>query len=117
MPGQYRVFLPPAVKIATRHRGMLATRCCKPSTGNSAHLSNRAEFTKTLGRVFHTADCTAHFFPNMFYGVAVWRSCKLLHLGDIAELKEIKNYPSTFSCGSIVLLAVVITEKLSSKWP
>ena len=54
-----------------------------------------ARLTKILGRVVQTGDCTAQFIHNMFYGVTVLRSCRLLHLGGIALLEEIKDYPST----------------------
>ena len=30
----------------------------------------------------------AKFISTMFYGVAIWRSCRLFHLGDVALLKE-----------------------------
>ena len=54
----------------------------------------------------------------MFYGVAVWRSCRLFHLGDVALLKEIKQdmYPSMVRCGIIALVEVVIPEVLPGKW-
>ena len=42
MPGQYRVLPLLAAIIATRRRGMLATRRCRCSTGIFAHLSSRA---------------------------------------------------------------------------
>ena len=42
MSGQYRVSPPLAVIITAWHRGMLATRHCRRSTGISAHLSSRA---------------------------------------------------------------------------
>ena len=42
MMGQYWVYPPLAVIIATRRRGMLATMHCRHSTGISAHLSIRA---------------------------------------------------------------------------
>ena len=48
----------------------------------------------------------------MFNGVAVWRSCRLLYLGDFALLKEIKDYPSMVRCGVIVLVVVVTPEML-----
>ena len=41
MHGQYMVFATLAAIITTRHRGMLATRHCRRSTGSSAHLSSR----------------------------------------------------------------------------
>ena len=75
-----------------------------------------AELTKILGKAVHTGDCTSRFILNMFYGVAVWRSCKLLHLGDVALLKKFKDYPCTVGCGVIALVAVVITEILPGKW-
>ena len=75
-----------------------------------------AELTKILGRVVHTGDCMAQSIPNMFYGVAVWRSCMLLHLGDIALQQEIKDSPSTVKCGVIILLAVVIPEMVPGNW-
>ena len=62
------------------------------------------KFTNILGRVVHTGDCTTQFIPNMLYEVAVWRSWRLLHRGDVALLKETKNYPSTVRCGVIVLV-------------
>ena len=73
-----------------------------------------AQFTDS--NIRHTGDCTAKFIPNMFYGVAVWRSWRLLHLGDVTLLKEIKDYSSTVRCGVIVLVAVVIPEMLPGKW-
>ena len=93
MQGQYRVFPPLAAIITDRHRGMLTTRPCRPSIGSSAHLSRRAlaELSKILGRVFQIGDCTNQCIPNMFYGVAVWPSCRLLHLGDVALVKENKE--------------------------
>ena len=75
-----------------------------------------AELTKILGPVVHTGDCTAQFIPNTFYGVGVWRSHRLLHLGDFALLKEIKNYPSMVRCSVIVLIAIVMPEMLPGKW-
>ena len=42
MLGQYRVFPPLALIMATRLHGMLATRRCRCSTGIFAHLSSRA---------------------------------------------------------------------------
>ena len=50
------------------------------------------------------------------YGAAVWRSCRLLHFGDVALLKEIKYYPSIVRCGVILLVAVFIPEMLPGKW-
>ena len=58
-----------------------------------------AELTKILGRVVYTGDCTTQLIPNMVYVVTVWRSCRLLHLGDNALLKVIKDYPSMVRCG------------------
>ena len=39
--------------------------------------------------------------------LAVWRSCRLLHLGDVEMLKEIKDYPSSVKGGVIILVAGV----------
>ena len=76
-----------------------------------------AELTKILGRVVHNdGDCTTQFIPNMFYGVAVWRSCRPLHLGDVALLKKIKEYLSMVRCAFIALVMVVITKMLPGKW-
>ena len=58
----------------------------------------------------------ALFIPSMFYRVAAWRSCRLLHLGDITLLKEIKDCLSTVGCGVIVLVVVVILKMLPGKW-
>ena len=104
IPGQYRAFPPlaaiiAAIGVVTRHR--------RRSTGISGHLAAGLG-TKILGRVIHTADCMAQFIPNMFYGVAVWLSCRLFN--------EIKDYPSTVMCGVTVLVAVVIHEVLPGKW-
>ena len=74
-----------------------------------------AKLTTILGLVVHPGDCMAQFIPNMFYGVAVWLSCRLLHLSDVALLKGMKDYPSTMMFGVIVLVAV-IPEMLSGKW-
>ena len=71
------------------------------------------ELTKILGRVVHSGDCTAQFILNMFYGVAVWRSCRLLRLDDVALLKEIKDYPSMVRCGVIVLVVVVAAWQMA----
>ena len=118
VPDRYRVSPPLAAVIAARRRGMFATRRWGRCTRISAHLSSRclAELTKILERVVHTGDGTAQFIPNMFYWVAVWRSCRLLHLGDVALLKEIMDYPSTVRCGVIVLVAVVIPKMLPGQW-
>ena len=43
------------------------------------------------GRVIDPGDCMAHFIPNMFYGVAIWRLCMMCHLGDDALLKEVED--------------------------
>ena len=75
-----------------------------------------AEPTEILGWVVHTDDCTAQFIPNMFYGVAVWRPCRLLHLGDVDLLKEIKEFLSRERCCVIVLVALIIPEMLPGKW-
>ena len=109
MSGQYWVVSPLATVFAARHRGMLAQRCCRHSTGISAHLSSRVlvELTKIPGRVVHTGDCIARFIPTMFYELAVWRSCRLLYLGDNAQLKETKDCQSMVRCGVILLVAAV----------
>ena len=72
-----------------------------------------AELTKILGWDVHIGDGTARFIPYMLYGAVVWRSCRRLHLGYVALLKEIKDYPSTVRCGVIVLVAVVIPEMVA----
>ena len=79
------------------NRGMIAARRCGRPTGISAHLSSRAWWSSTRfwGQVVHNDDSTASFIPHMIYGVPVWRSCRLLHLGVVLLLKEIKDYPST----------------------
>ena len=74
------------------------------------------ELTKIPGRVVKTGVRRAQFIPNMLYGVTVWRSCRLLHFGDVALLWEIKDYPSMVRCGVIVLVAVVIPEMMPGKW-
>ena len=71
-------------------------------------LQGLAELSNALGHVFHTDDFTAQFIPNLFHGVAVWRSCRLLNLGDGALLKEINDYPSTVRCGVIVSVDIAI---------
>ena len=116
MQDQYGVFPPLAAIIAARRRDMLGTRHCRRSTRISAHVSSRAELNKILGRAVHTGDYTAQFIPNMLYGVAVWRSCRLLHLGDVALLKEIKDSLSIMRCVVTVLVAVIIPEMLPGKW-
>ena len=60
------------------------------------------------GAVVHTGDFTTQFIPTMFCGVTVWRSYRLLHHGDVALLKEIKDFPSWVRYSFIVLVAVVI---------
>ena len=82
----------------------------------SIYLAGLGLAHQNSGRVVHTGDSTAQFIPNLFYGVAIWRSCRLLHLGDIVLLNEIKVFPSMVTCGVIVLVAVVIPEKLPAKW-
>ena len=116
MQDQYGVFPPLAAIIAARRRDMLGTRHCRRSTRISAHVSSRAELNKILGRAVHTGDYTAQFIPNMLYGVAVWRSCRLLHLGDVALLKEIKDSLIIMRCVVTVLVAVIIPEMLPGKW-
>ena len=118
MPGPYHIFLPEAAIIAAGHRDILATRHCRPFYRCFCLFIQQGlvELTKILGRVVHTGDCTAQYIPNKFYRVAVWWSCRLLHLGDIALLKEIKDCPSVVRCGVIVFVAVVIPESLPGKW-
>ena len=116
MQDQYGVFPPLAAIIAARRRDMLGTRHCRRSTRISAHVSSRAELNKILGRAVHTGDYTAQFIPNMLYGVAVWRSCRLLHLGDVALLKKIKDSLIIMRCVVTVLVAVIIPEMLPGKW-
>ena len=107
MPGQYRVFPPLAAIIAARRRDMLATRRCRGSIGFlSIYPAELGGAHQDSGACCHTGDSTAQFILNMFYRRAVWRSCRLLHPGDIALLKEVKDYPSTARCGVIILLAV-----------
>ena len=93
---------------------MLATKHCGHSTGISAHLSSRAwrSSPRFRDRLSILTIVWPNFIPNMFYGVAVWRCCRLHYLGDVALLKEIKDYPSMLRCGVIVLVAVVIPKKL-----
>ena len=103
MPGQYRVFQPLAPIIAASRRDRLATEHCRSSTGISAcpFIQQRmVELTKFWGGL----SILAQFIPNMFYGVAVWQSCRLLHFGDVALLKKIKDYLSTVMCGVIFLV-------------
>ena len=118
MPGQYRIFPPLAVIITARRHGMLAARRCRRSTGIAAKfiLQGLAELIKILERVVHTGDCTAKLIPNTFYEFAVWRSWRLLHLGDFALLKEIKDYPNMVRCGVLLLVAVLFSEMLPGKW-
>ena len=113
MPGQYHIFLPLAAIIAAWRHGMLATRRCRCCTGITAHLSSRAWRSSlwSWGGWLH-----GPFNPKIFYVVAVWRSYRLLHLGDVALLKEINDYPSTVRFDTIVLVAVVTPEKLPGKW-
>ena len=87
------VFSPLTVIHAARRRSMLDTKCCRRSTWTFAHLSSRAwrsspRFWGGLSKLVIARPIS----PNMFYGAAVWRSCRLLHLGDIALLKKIKDY-------------------------
>ena len=114
MPGQYRVCPPLAGIIATRRRDYKALRAFyRDFCPFIQHW--QAELTKIRGRVVHTGDCMAQCIPNMFYGVAVWLSCRLLHLGDVSLLQEIIDCPSTVRCGIIALVAVVIPEMLLGK--
>ena len=116
MPVEYRAIPPLAAIIATRRRGMLATKRCRHSTRISVHLSSRAWRNSTRFWVGLSILVIAR--PNsshMFYGVAVWQTCRLLHFGDVAPLKGIKDYLSTVRCGVIVLVAVVIPEMLPDK--
>ena len=116
MSDQYQVLPPLAAIIATRRRSMLVTRRCRRSTGEPAHSSSR--IWRSSSRFWSGLPCwwLHHpIHPKMFYGVAVWRSCRLFHLGDIALLKEIKDYPSMARCGVIVLVAVVIPKILPAK--
>ena len=112
---QYGVYPPLAAIIVTRLRGMLATRRCRRSMSISAHSSSSAWWSspKILGQVVHTGDCTAQFIPDMLYGVAVWRSYRLVYLGAVALLKEIKDYSTTVRCG---VIAIAIPEMRPGKW-
>ena len=114
MPGQYRVFPPLAAIFVTRRRSMLATRRCKSSTGISVHSSSRA--WQSSPRLWGGLSILMIARPNSSQmcsrGVAVWRSCRLLHLGDVALLKKIKDYMSMVMCCIIVLVATVIPELL-----
>ena len=108
MPGQYPVF-PPLADIITPKASWHA--CYKALQAFCRDFcpfiqQGLAELTKILGRVVHTSDCTAQFIQNMCCGVEVWRSWRLLHLGDVALLKEIKDYPSMVRCSVIILVAV-----------
>ena len=117
MPGQYQVFLPLAAIIDAGRRDMLATGQCRHSRDFCPFTQQAmVNLTKILGWIVHTGDCTAQFIQNMFYGGSVWRSCRLLHLGDVALLKKVKDYPSPARCGVIVLIAVIITKMLPGKW-
>ena len=72
-----------------------------------------AELTKILGRVVHIDDCTAQLIPNMFYWVAVWRSCRR---SILVTLPCWWKSSSTEHGEFIVLVAVVVPEMLPGKW-
>ena len=118
MPVQHQIFPPLAEIIAARCRGMLATRCCRHFYRDFCPFIQQGlvEITMILGRFVYTGDCMAQFIPNMLCGVAVWRSCRLLHLCDAVLLKGVKDYLSTVKCGNIILVAVVIPKMLPGKW-
>ena len=44
-----------------------------------------------LGQFVHTGDCMTQFIPNLFYGVAIRQSYRLLHLGEVALLSESRD--------------------------
>ena len=118
MPGQYRVFPPLAATIGARCRGNTCYKALQAFYMDfcPSIQQDLVDPTKILGMFVHTGDCMAQFIPNMFYGVVVWRSFRLLHLGDVALLKEIKDYPTTVRCGVILLVAVAIPEMVPGKW-
>ena len=109
IPGQHWVFPPPTAIITTRSHGMLDTRRCKRSTGISAHLSSWA--WRSSPRFWGRLSTHDPIHPKYVLWVCSL-AILLLHLGDVALLKEIRDYPSTVRCGVIVLVAVVIPENL-----
>ena len=71
-----------------------------------------AELTKMLRRgcPYWWSHCT--IYPKYSLGGAVWRSCRLLYLGDVALLKKIKDYLGMMRSSIIVMVMVVIPEML-----
>ena len=111
MPGQYWAFPSLPTIIATGRRACLLQDFAGIlQRFLSIYQAGIGGAHRYSGVVVHTGDCTAQCIPNMFCGVRVWRSCRLIHLGDVALLKEIKDYPRRVGCGVIVLIAVVIPE-------
>ena len=112
MLGQYWVFPPLSAIITVRRCGMLATRCCRHSTGISAHLSDMA--WRSSPRFWGGLSMLVIALPNS--SQICYMGLQSGDLGDIALPEEFKDNPSTGKCGLIVLVTVVIPKMLSGKW-
>ena len=97
--------------ITVRHCDKLAARYCRRSTEISAHLSIRV--WRSSPRFWGGFSILLITRPS---SSQIWLSRRLLHLGDFALLKEIKDYRSMVRYGVIILVAVVIPELLPGKW-
>ena len=87
IPCQYRVSLPMAAIIATRHRGMRAARRCRRSTGISAHSSSRSW------------GSSPRFWGGLSILVIAWPNSsqicyKVLQSGDLAGCPILVTLPS-----------------------
>ena len=110
--GQYWVLSPLAGMIAALCGGMLATRLCRCSIG--------------IFPIYPAGPGQSS--PRFWGGLCllviarpkssqIWGcSLTILQAGDVALLKEIKDCPSTVSCGIIIWVAVAILEMLPGKW-